>query len=64
MYDHLSRDEVGVSFSRIWRSKLPKKIKIFMWLLEQKAILTKDNHDKAKVARGTRLLFLWCCERL
>jgi hypothetical protein len=43
VYDHLSRDKVGVSFSRIWRSKLPKKIKIFMWLFEQKAIHTKDN---------------------
>jgi hypothetical protein len=25
---------------------MPEKIKIFMWLLEQKAILTKDNMIK------------------
>jgi hypothetical protein len=43
VYDHLSRGDVGPSFSRVWRSKLPEKIKIFMWVLEQKAILTKDN---------------------
>jgi hypothetical protein len=48
IYDHLSRDVVRPQFSRIWKSKLPEKIKIFMWLLEQKTILTKDNMIKQK----------------
>jgi hypothetical protein len=48
VYDHLSRGDVGPSFSRVWRSKLPEKIKIFMWVLEQKAILTKDNMIRRK----------------
>jgi hypothetical protein len=26
-----------------WRAKIPLKIKFFMWLVAQKAILTKDN---------------------
>jgi hypothetical protein len=27
----------------LWKAKLPLKIKIFMWLIKQGAILTKDN---------------------
>jgi hypothetical protein len=46
VYDHLSREDVDPSFSRIWRSKLSEKIKILMWFLEQKGILTKDNMIK------------------
>jgi len=38
-----SSDDNGDSFSRIWKAKLPYKIKIFLWLIEQGAILTKDN---------------------
>jgi hypothetical protein len=30
-------------FKHIWKSRLPYKIKIFTWLLENKVILTKDN---------------------
>jgi hypothetical protein len=29
--------------TRVWRAKVPEKIKIFMWLVEQNAILTKDD---------------------
>jgi hypothetical protein len=32
----------------IWKVKIPEKIRIFMWLVEQKAILTKDNMIKRK----------------
>jgi hypothetical protein len=34
VYDHLSRGVVTPMCSRIWKSKLPEKIKKFMWLLE------------------------------
>jgi hypothetical protein len=27
----------------IWKAKIPLKIKIFIWMVAQKAILTKDN---------------------
>ena len=30
-----SSDDNGDSFSRIWKAKLPYKIKIFLWLIEQ-----------------------------
>jgi len=33
-------------FRHIWKAKIPYKIKIFVWLLEQNAILTKDNMIK------------------
>jgi len=42
-YDRLTSNDNGDSFSRIWKAKLPYKIKIFLWLIEQGAILTKDN---------------------
>ncbi|TVU43075.1 hypothetical protein EJB05_09511, partial [Eragrostis curvula] len=43
VYDHLTRDDNGASYKHIWRSKIPEKIKIFLWLLENGVILTKDN---------------------
>ena len=43
MYDHLSLDESGPNFKHLWKVKLPYKIKIFLWLLENGVILTKDN---------------------
>jgi hypothetical protein len=46
VYSFLSRDEYGSPYARIWRAKIPKKIKIFIWLIEQNAILTKDNMIK------------------
>jgi hypothetical protein len=32
----------------IWKGKIPSKIKIFLWLIMNKAILTKDNMIKRK----------------
>jgi hypothetical protein len=43
MYEHLTKDVRGFAYKRIWKSKIPEKIKIFMWLLEQRVGLTKDN---------------------
>jgi hypothetical protein len=45
VYNHLIGYAPG-PYSRIWKAKILKKIKIFMWLVEQKAILTKDNMVK------------------
>jgi hypothetical protein len=47
-YKHLCRNDFGASFKKIWKSKIPLKIKIFMWLVSQDAILTKDNLCKRK----------------
>jgi hypothetical protein len=43
VYEQLTKRDNGPSFKRIWKTKVPKKIKVFMWLVEQNAILTKDN---------------------
>jgi hypothetical protein len=45
-YEQLTKRDSGNSYRRVWGAKVPEKIKIFMWLLEQKAILTKDNMIK------------------
>jgi hypothetical protein len=42
MYDALINNGVRVS-QDIWQTKLPMKIKIFMWYLKREVILTKDN---------------------
>ena len=46
-YDHLS-NQARVNFDHIWKAKIPYKVKIFTWLLEKNAILTKDNLVRRK----------------
>lgn len=48
IYDHLTKDDSGEPNSRIWKAKIPYKIKIFLWLLTRGATLTKDNMVKRK----------------
>lgn len=48
VYEHLTRREEGKNYKHICKAKLPEKIKIFLWLLENQAILTKDNMIKRK----------------
>ena len=43
VYDSLTKEDTGRHFNHIWKAKVPYKIKIFMWLVENNAILTKDN---------------------
>jgi hypothetical protein len=47
-YDMMTRDDIGDSYTRIWKTKIPYKIKIFLWLVEKRAILTKDNLIRRK----------------
>ena len=46
VYDHLTPGPRGGCFSHIWKAKLPYKLKIFTWLVEQGAVLTKSNMVK------------------
>lgn len=46
MYTLLEKDIAGSNYKWIWRSKIPLKIKIFMWQLFQDAVLTRDNMKK------------------
>jgi hypothetical protein len=41
-------NDFGKAHTRIWKAKIPYKIKIFLWLIENEAILTKDNMIKRK----------------
>jgi hypothetical protein len=48
IYKHLCSQDFGPNFKMIWKAKIPLKIKIFMWLVSQNVILTKDNLVKRK----------------
>jgi hypothetical protein len=47
-YKFLCRNDYGLNHNKIWKAKIPLKIKIFMWLVSQEAILTKDNLSRRK----------------
>ena len=46
VYDHLCSNETGANYNLIWKAKIPLKIKVWLWLIEHNAILTKDNLAK------------------
>jgi hypothetical protein len=46
VYEHLTKNENGSAYKSIWKAKILEKVKIFMWMVVQKAILTKDNMIK------------------
>lgn len=48
LYNALTKNDSGPAYKNIWRGKVPQKIKIFMWLLSNNAVLTKDNMVKRK----------------
>jgi hypothetical protein len=48
VYNALTIDDSGPYHKNIWKAKIPAKIKIFLWLLMNNAILTRDNILKRK----------------
>jgi hypothetical protein len=48
VYDALTSPSTGRYHKHIWKGKIPEKIKIFLWLLTNDAILTRDNLRKKK----------------
>lgn len=48
LYDAMTKHEEGSDYKIIWKGKTPQKIKIFMWLMANNALLTKDNLIKRK----------------
>jgi hypothetical protein len=46
VYTSLTRCDVGKSCSRVWKARLLEKSNFFMWLVEQKAIVSKENMIK------------------
>jgi hypothetical protein len=43
MYLDMLDDDTKCLKRYIWKMKVPLKIKVFMWFLHRKVILTKDN---------------------
>jgi hypothetical protein len=50
VYNALSSNDVGPCHKKIWKGMIPAKIKIFLWLVMNNAILTKDNLIRRKWA--------------
>jgi hypothetical protein len=48
MYNALTSNDSGPYHKKVWKSKIPAKIQIFLWLVLNNAILTKDNMIKRK----------------
>lgn len=46
MYNNLSNSVLGPNLKHIWKGKIPPKIKVLLWLLENKALITKDNMSR------------------
>jgi hypothetical protein len=47
-YKAMTSKEARPHHKKIWKGKIPSKIKIFLWLVMNNAILTKDNLIKRK----------------
>jgi hypothetical protein len=43
IYSHMIRNDLSPFLKHIWKSKIPPKIKIFMWFLESNMLLTIYN---------------------
>jgi hypothetical protein len=46
MYAHVDQCNFSPNTKHIWKEKIPPKIKIFMWCLENGILLSKDNLKK------------------
>jgi hypothetical protein len=46
LYKKNSMDQIKVPYRFLWKTKLPQKIKVFLWLVVRNKILTKDNLKK------------------
>ena len=43
VYDLLTNDDSGLSFKSIWKARIPHRVTVFLWLLENGVVLNKDN---------------------
>jgi hypothetical protein len=49
---------------QIWTGKIPEKIKIFLWLIANDVVLTKDNLSKRKWQDDPKCFFCECVETI
>jgi hypothetical protein len=64
LYKKKISDQVAVSYKFLWKSKLPQKIKIFIWLVVRNKILTKDNLKKRNWKGSQDCCFCGCDETI
>jgi len=64
VYDHLCSNETGANYNLIWKAKIPLKIKVWLWLIEHNAILTKDNLAKRNWTGDMQCCFCNCTESI
>jgi hypothetical protein len=57
MYENLMNDGTPYTRKFIWKLKIPLKIKIFLWFLNNKVLLTKDNLAKRQWTGCTKCVF-------
>jgi hypothetical protein len=57
MYEDLINDNTPYMKKYIWKIKIPLKIKIFIWFLSNKVLLTKDNLVKRRWSGCTKCVF-------
>jgi hypothetical protein len=62
LYNGLTKNDSGTYHRRIWKGKIPTKIKIFLWLLTNNALLAKDNLRKRNWQGGPSCMFCDCVE--
>jgi len=51
MYLNLIDTLIPFQHRKIWKIKVPLKIKIFLWFLQRGVVLTKDNLARKKLER-------------
>jgi hypothetical protein len=64
VYNSLTSLDEGSYHKLIWEGKVPAKIKIFMWLMINNAILTKDNLLNRKWKGNPECYFCSCPESI
>jgi hypothetical protein len=64
VYNALTKSCTGAYHKRIWKGKIPEKLKIFLWLMTNEAILTKDNLRKRNWQGDPSCVFCDCVETI
>jgi hypothetical protein len=59
VYNGLAKSDTGMFHKRIWKGKIPTKIKNFLWLMANVSILTKDNLRKRNCVGTISHLFFF-----
>jgi len=57
MYNSLTNNDAGPAHKKMWKGRVPPKIKIFIWLMTNDALLTKDNMIRRKWSGNPKCYF-------